>query len=1167
MTLSTYDAHSASYVHLLQQDAEDPLEQTPVMHKAPECPWTHAAERCTPYFCPKSRAFPMLDPRLMVQITPIWNTPQTCITLWRGMPHHMPLHASDLIPREPREDIRAGGLHPEKVRPACLHQKGLPTYSTPRGSTLQGTRAGGTGLAAPVNHNSQHRQHQYGHQPPTAYVTTAKGRGTSAQIFNINTTSTAVLREGHPSPGPEPKKKNGIELRDNEYEQGQPLLRPPFGKWEMVLTEGSMGSQVAHQSWRGMAYKISRGRPSLCIGLTWIIQALIVAYLTICISHATQQGMDQPKTQPSKNRAYKSTGCQKKMPRHNGLHHLRNSQILLGNLPHHAKKARALQSKRARQRLQPRWNIYFHMNIRHQPTKVPSPANTSLMGGNSQTTLTDSRPTRGQLRRLYPQVHWCPQEAMYCWIHAHNMLLQTNNMSPQQVEHSLTQEIQKPNCEGRDNIRLSFNIRGPFGTMAINRYLHNHAEAQVYYKVVASEQQTERGLDEAQFQQCLPPGTKGACIAITLQDSPTGHMKCIRYISQDSTWYALDSMLPPYITPLKTEQDWKAHTQNAQIYALVETTHYQGPPMGARNPPTTDSAPYEEHSYDIDKPLLLHRDQIREVQSTHYSHRAHTAHNATGNSSSPRIITIEDRDPPQDTTSKPIQTGIPPQETLPQKISKIIPPIRPLQPRPNKSKKSNAAQGSKDIRHFLTGTKRPCEAAPEPKDAPPKHHKPCSQTGTASPKPHQSGQRPPRIQKQRRKNRPPPQRTKPPAQAKDTPWKRLAVKKKSIKRQYTKLKRYTESITQAHTKIPPPMIFKECSPTTEQIKILTINGRGLKTKISILRQVLTLQPDVIIWTEHQMAAGTTVPRWVTILLQGYKWGSSNLPRIKGQAGVLMAIHKDLLAGTEVHIPPLPVETQGYIYQMVLHRPESTPMRITGTYLPTGKGAQFIRPTLYKFLQECLNTNKEQVHIMAGDMNATLYDTDRATGRPSRWDRGYRQFVNETGLQPLDGPTSQEGAPARHRTYRKEGADGPAISRIDDILVKGIDGQITKLGIQIMDTQVLPTDHQGLYTNLPYSVLQQLPMPVQDPQDHISPKKRLVTPMSKEDKQTLTQTIEEQQALPILSLWKELKETLDTKVLPYWNQQEDTTLAGTTTPKWAPQECLQHMVDTMGASLT
>jgi hypothetical protein len=167
-------------------------------------------------------------------------------------------------------------------------------------------------------------------QPPTAYVTTAKGRGTSAQIFNINTTSTAVLREGHPSPGPEPKKKNGIELRDNEYEQGQPLLRPPFGKWEMVLTEGSMGSQVAHQSWRGMAYKISRGRPSLCIGLTWIIQALIVAYITICISHATQQGMDQPKTQPSKNRAYKSTGCQKKMPRHNGLHHLRNYQILLG---------------------------------------------------------------------------------------------------------------------------------------------------------------------------------------------------------------------------------------------------------------------------------------------------------------------------------------------------------------------------------------------------------------------------------------------------------------------------------------------------------------------------------------------------------------------------------------------------------------------------------------------------------------------------------------------------------------------------------------------------------------------------------------------------------------------------------------------------------------------
>jgi hypothetical protein len=87
-----------------------------------------------------------------------------------------------------------------------------------------------------------------------------------------------------------------------------------------------------------------------------------------------------------------------------------------------------------------------------------------------------------------------------------------------------------------------------------------------------------------------------------------------------------------------------------------------------------------------------------------------------------------------------------------------------------------------------------------------------------------------------------------------------------------------------------------------------------------------------------MATATTVPRWVHILLQGYRWGHTSLPNIRGQAGVLMAVHKDVLAGTEAHVPAQPPEAQGYIYQMEIQRPESAPLMITGVYLPTGTGA-------------------------------------------------------------------------------------------------------------------------------------------------------------------------------------------------------------------------------------
>jgi hypothetical protein len=139
-----------------------------------------------------------------------------------------------------------------------------------------------------------------------------------------------------------------------------------------------------------------------------------------------------------------------------------------------------------------------------------------------------------------------------------------------------------------------------------------------------------------------------------------------------------------------------------------------------------------------------------------------------------------------------------------------------------------------------------------------------------------------------------------------------------------------------HQPLSPPDLaqtlltqYHACQPSQETVKVLTINGRGLKNKISILRHMLQQAPDILIWTEHHLPQGAQPPRWVHILMQDYKWGHRGLPNIRGQAGVLLAVHKDFLAGTEPHIPTLPAETRGFLYQMEIRRPESVPLLITG----------------------------------------------------------------------------------------------------------------------------------------------------------------------------------------------------------------------------------------------
>jgi hypothetical protein len=205
-------------------------------------------------------------------------------------------------------------------------------------------------------------------------------------------------------------------------------------------------------------------------------------------------------------------------------------------------------------------------------------------------------------------------------------------------------------------------------------------------------------------------------------------------------------------------------------------------------------------------------------------------------------------------------------------------------------------------------------------------------------------------------------------------------------------------------------------PQHETIKILTVNGRGLKTKISIMRKMLQQKPDIMVWTEHHLPQGTQPPRWAYILLPRITDGDCQAyPKLGARHGVLMAVHKDLLAGTEPHIIPIPEETQGFLYQMELKKTRvSPPLAHPGAYLPTGPSAPLIRPVLYKHIEHQQQAHPHHVHILAGDMNAALYTSDRAQGRQGPLDKAYRQSIKTLGLLPMDppqtGPTQQRQRP-------------------------------------------------------------------------------------------------------------------------------------------------------------
>ena len=103
-------------------------------------------------------------------------------------------------------------------------------------------------------------------------------------------------------------------------------------------------------------------------------------------------------------------------------------------------------------------------------------------------------------------------------------------------------------------------------------------------------------------------------------DAPA-HLKCVKYDALTDKWYAMDSMIHPYITELSTAEQWRHHTKGT-IRVLMQgpTPMYDEMAVPQEHRPrqtTGDTGVVDvdaQHPYDIQQALQLSRAPVRRLQ-------------------------------------------------------------------------------------------------------------------------------------------------------------------------------------------------------------------------------------------------------------------------------------------------------------------------------------------------------------------------------------------------------------------------------------------------------------------------------------------------------------------------------------------------------------------------
>jgi hypothetical protein len=191
-------------------------------------------------------------------------------------------------------------------------------------------------------------------------------------------------------------------------------------------------------------------------------------------------------------------------------------------------------------------------------------------------------------------------------------------------------------------------------------------------------------------------------------------------------------------------------------------------------------------------------------------------------------------------------------------------------------------------------------------------------------------------------------------------------------------------------------------------------------------------------------------------------------------------------------------------------------------------------------RECVTTARAagMPTVVAGDMNAAMFPTDRdlgAGGRPARYtqDVAWAATATGLGLQPIDTPPPGRGQ-GRLRTYRAP--QRGLVSRIDDVLVARADasaGQHAPQGhATTRNTLGFATDHDSLVARMPWAALG-----TSAPQRVLArpgeAHKSLALPLSQADKEGAKSAIVDEHGQELTQIRLELSAAVTGHVLPHW----------------------------------
>ena len=187
-----------------------------------------------------------------------------------------------------------------------------------------------------------------------------------------------------------------------------------------------------------------------------------------------------------------------------------------------------------------------------------------------------------------------------------------------------------------------------------------------------------------------------------------------------------------------------------------------------------------------------------------------------------------------------------------------------------------------------------------------------------------------------------------------------------------------------------------------------MNVRGMfKSRYDLQQAIHQHKPDIMVLTETKLR-NTKSKRWLDGLLKSYKRWSSPHP----QGGTMVCVRKEvtILNHTDLAYS----DTSGRIVAIKINSGTS-PLLVIGTYWPSGSSASAFdaRAAMQKQVAELIKGNNNHIPLVLGDMNATLYDNDRTSGKKYSADTMYRKYIADMALSPIDAKdtkTSQEDCP-------------------------------------------------------------------------------------------------------------------------------------------------------------